>query len=260
MQKFFNFVKNDENEEVELYINGDIVDDDSPELYEAFGVKCVAPTGFKEQLKNCEGKNICVYIDSYGGDVAVASSIYTMLREYKGNVTVKIDSIAASAASVIAMAGDKVLMSPTAFMMIHDPATLIWGNITEVKQGYEMLKSVKEGIINAYERKCGDKATREKIAKLMTDETWLDYNAALKYGFVDGEIGTPRASIPQEVLNSLRNQRMVIYNKVKPQNKDVKTPQTPKSKGIEETDAEDKEAVKRRNINIYKAILLNKNR
>ena len=221
MSKFFNFINQAESKSADLYINGDIVDDESQEFYEAFGCKCVAPTGFKEQLNACGGKPVNVYIDSYGGDVVVASSIYTMLREYKGTVTVKIDSIAASAASVIAMAGDKVLMSQTAFLMIHDPSTLIWGNITEVKQGYDMLKAIKEGIINAYEHKCGDKISREKISKLMTDETWLDYNAALEYGFIDGEIGPDKSIIPQEVLNSLKNQRMVIYNKVKPQNKPV---------------------------------------
>lgn len=221
MAKFFNFINKVESESADLYINGDIVNDDDGEFYEAFGLKCSAPTGFKEQLNACGCKPINVYINSYGGDVGAASSIYTMLKEYKGQVTVKIDDVAASAASVIAMAGDKVLMSPTAFLMIHDPSTVIWGNITDVKQGYEMLKSIKEGIINAYERKCGDKTSREKISKLMTDETWLDYNKALEYGFVDGEIGAEMASIPHEVLNSLKNQRMVIYNKVKPQNKHV---------------------------------------
>lgn len=221
MPKFFNFINKAESESADLYINGDIVDDESQEFYEAWGCKCIAPTSFKEQLNACGGKPINVYIDSYGGDVAVASSIYTMLKEYKGNVTVKIDSIAASAASVIAMAGNKVLMSQTAFLMIHDPSTIIWGNITDVKQGYEMLKSIKEGIINAYAQKCGDKVNREKISKLMTDETWLDYNKALEYGFIDGEIGAEKEEIPEEVLNSLKNQRMVIYNKVKPQNKPI---------------------------------------
>lgn len=214
MPKFFNFINKAENESAELYISGDIVDDESQEFYEAFGWKCTAPSGFKEQLNACGGKPINVYIDSYGGDVVVASSIYTMLKEYKGEVTIKIDAIAASAASVIAMAGDKVLMSQTAFLMIHDPSTCILGNITEVKQGYEQLKSVKEGIINAYAQRAN--IGRDKIAKLMTDETWLDYNKALEYGFIDGDIGDGKVKIPQEVLNCMKAQRMVIYNKVKP--------------------------------------------
>lgn len=256
MIKFFNFINKEESESADLYINGEIVDDESKELYEAFGCKCVAPTGFKEQLNACGGKPINVYIDSYGGDVAVASSIYTMLREYKGQVTVKIDSIAASAASVIAMAGDKVLMSPTAFLMIHDPSTCVWGNITEVKQGYEKLKSVKDGIINAYERKSN--LTREKISNLMTDETWLDYNKALEYGFIDGEIGAEKITIPQEVLNNLKNQRIVIYNKVKPQNQPIQpvedtVKKTPAEKPQKPTEAEIK-AVEAR----FRAAMLNR--
>ena len=234
MQKFFNFVNDAERETADLYISGDIVDDESSEFYEAWGVKCVAPKGFKEQLNACNGKSVNVYIDSYGGDVLVASAIYTMLREYKGQVTVKIDSIAASAASVIAMAGDKVLMSPTAFLMIHDPSTLVWGNITEVKQGLDTLKAIKEGIINAYQRKCGDKASREKISKLMTDETWLDYNSALEYGFIDGEIGMEKTILPQEVINSLKNQRMVIYNRIKPENKSAQAVENTVEQSIEE--------------------------
>lgn len=221
MEKFFNFINSAESDNAELYISGDICDNDSKEILEAWGVECTAPRGFKEELAKCNGKPLTVYIDSYGGDVMAASSIYTMLREYKGNITIKIDSIAASAASVIAMAGDKVLMAPTAFLMIHDPATIAWGNITEVKQALDTLKAIKEGIINAYERKCGDKASREKISKLMTEETWLDYNSALEYGFVDGEIGVEKSIIPQEVINSIKNQRMVIYNKIKPQNEAV---------------------------------------
>lgn len=221
--KFFNFVKS--NEDAELYITGTIVDNDSAELYEAFGFDCTAPANFKKGLDELDGRPLTVYIDSYGGDVLVASSIYTMLREYKGKVTVKVDSIAASAASVIAMAGDKVLMSPTAYLMIHDPSTIVAGNITEVKQGLDALKSIKEGIINAYQRKSN--LSREKISKLMTDETWLDYNKALEYGFIDGEIGSEKLIVDPSVLDTIRNQKMAIYNMVtaqKPNNRPTVTP------------------------------------
>lgn len=259
MQKFFNFINNAEAEEAELYINGEIVNNDDSEFYEAFGIECTAPKGFKEQLTACNGKPISVYIDSYGGDVLSASAIYTMLREYKGQVTVKIDSIAASAASVIAMAGDKVLMSPTAFLMIHDPSTIVWGNITEVKQELDALRAVKEGIINAYERKCNGKASREKISKLMTDETWLDYNAALEYGFIDGEIGAEKSIVPQEILNTIKNQRMQIFNKIS--KKDIPQPQA-KTEETEAQPVEDngEEELKQKNLNRYKALLLNKRR
>ena len=207
--KFYNFVN--KATEVDLYINGEIVADQDKEFLEMWGYDCFAPTDFKEQLAECNGKPINVYIDSYGGDVLAASSIYTMLREYKGAKTVKIGSIAASAASVIAMAGDQILMSPTAFLMIHDPATVVGGNITEVKQGLESLQAVKEGIINAYERKCN--LSREQISELMTNETWLDYTKAKEYGFVDGEIGGKL--FDTTVLNSIKQRQMSIYNMVK---------------------------------------------
>ena len=191
-------------------------------------------TGYKSAHDEVVVNQIKVYIDSYGGDVLVASAINTMLREYKGQVTVKVDSIAASAASVIAMAGDNVLMSPTAYLMIHDPSTIAWGNITEIRQCLDSLKAIKEGIINAYERKCGDKASREKISKLMTDETWLDYNKAHEYGFVDGEIGGEKAIVPQEVLDSIKQQRMVIFNRARPQDKPAE-PQKAADKVVEQT-------------------------
>ena len=128
MNRFYNFVKTDTD--AELYITGDIASDDMAEFYEIFGENCTCPNGFKQSLDELDGSPLTVYIDSYGGDVIAASAIYTMLREYKGQVTVKIDSIAASAASVIAMAGDTVLMSRTAQLMIHDPSTEVWGNQT----------------------------------------------------------------------------------------------------------------------------------
>lgn len=230
--KFFNFVKN--NDDAELYINGDIVANDDTWLYDIFEVEHTAPKGFKEGLDALDGKPLTVYIDSYGGNVMAASSIYTMLREYKGKVTTKIDSIAASAASIIAMAGDEVLMSRTAYLMIHDPMTYIEGNITDVKQGLESLKAIKEGIINAYERKSN--LSREKIAKLMTDETWLDYNTALEYGFIDGEIGAEKQIIPQAVLDSIRNQKMAVYNMVSAKNKPCETVELPTSEVSDKVD------------------------
>lgn len=205
--KFYNFVNKEKD--VDLYINGEIVANEDKDFLEAWGFECFAPKDFKEQLTECGNKPINVYIDSYGGDVLAASSIYTMLREYKGRKTVKISSIAASAASVIAMAGDEVLMSPTAFLMIHDPATVVGGNITEVRQGLESLEAVKEGIINAYERKCN--LSREQISELMTNETWLDYTKAKEYGFADGEIGSQTLFTPT-VLNNIKQRQMSIYN------------------------------------------------
>ena len=107
-----------------------------------------------------------------------------MLKNHKGKVTVKIDGIAASAASVVAMAGDETLIAPTALMMIHDPSTSAMGNKADMEKAIELLEEVKESIINAYETK--SHLSRNKIAKLMSDETWLNAKKAHEMGFVDG--------------------------------------------------------------------------
>ncbi len=127
---------------------------------------------------------VTVWINSPGGDCVAAAQIYNMLMDYPADVTVKIDGIAASAASVIAMAGTRVLMSPVAMMMIHNPATIAFGDRTDMKKAIEMLDEVKESIVNAYEIKSG--LPRDKISKMMDAETWMNARKALEYGFVDG--------------------------------------------------------------------------
>ncbi len=128
--------------------------------------------------------NITVWINSPGGDCVAAAQIYNMLMDYKGDVTVKIDGIAASAASVIAMAGTKVLVSPVSMLMIHNPMTAAFGNSGEMQKAIEMLGSVKDSIINAYEIKTG--LSRAKLSHLMDAETWMDANKAVELGFADG--------------------------------------------------------------------------
>lgn len=113
-----------------------------------------------------------------------ASQIYTMLRNHKGRITVKIDSLAASAASVVAMAGDETLISPTGMIMCHDPSCIASGNKADMEKAIELLEEVKESIINAYEEKTH--LSRAKIAKMMTEETWLNAKKAHEMGFVDG--------------------------------------------------------------------------
>ncbi len=138
--------------------------------------------------------NITVWINSPGGDCVAAAQIYNMLMDYKGNVTVKIDGIAASAASVIAMAGNTVLMSPVSTMMIHNPATIAMGDHNEMQKAIEMLNEVKESIINAYEIKTG--LSRAKLSHLMDSETWMNANKAVELGFADGIIS--RDAFPEK--------------------------------------------------------------
>ena len=126
---------------------------------------------------------VTVWLNSPGGDCIAASQIYTMLMDYKDDVTVKIDGIAASAASVIAMAGTTVLMAPTALMMIHNPMTVAFGDTAEMQKAIDMLDEVKESIVNAYEIKTG--MSRAKISHLMDSETWMNANKAIELGFAD---------------------------------------------------------------------------
>ena len=182
MDKFWKFktIKNkigedEESTENVLFLNGVIAS-------ESWWDDDVTPKMFRDELDKCNG-DITVFINSPGGDCFAASEIYTALKEHKGNITVKINGIAASAASVIAMAGDMMEMSPTSMLMVHNPSMMLYGEASELEQGIEFLNEVKESIINAYQLKTG--LSRSKISHLMDAETWMNANAAHDYGFCD---------------------------------------------------------------------------
>jgi len=143
----------------------------------------VTPAMFKEELFSATGP-VTIWLNSPGGDCIAASQIYSMLMDYPGDITVKVDGIAASAASVIAMAGTRVLMAPTALMMIHNPATFAIGDHEDMRRTIEMLDEVKESIINAYEIKTG--LSRAKLSHLMENVTWMNAHKAVEMGFADG--------------------------------------------------------------------------
>ena len=179
MEKFWkwkNRIRNEDSGEVTervLELNGVIAE-------ESWFDDEVSPALFKQELNAGEG-DITVWINSPGGDCIAAAQIYNMLMEYKGNVTVKVDGIAASAASVIAMAGTSVLMSPVSMMMIHNPMVMAFGDHTEMEKAIEMLQSVKDSIINAYEIKTG--LSRVQISHMMDAETWMDAGKAAELGW-----------------------------------------------------------------------------
>ncbi|MCI6652658.1 MAG: Clp protease ClpP [Ruminococcus sp.] len=188
MKKFWKWKNQTQNSPTEriLTLNGTIAE-------ESWFDDDVTPQLFKEELLSGSG-DITVWINSPGGDCVAAAQIYNMLMDYKGNVTVKIDGIAASAASVIAMAGTEVLMSPVSTMMIHNPATVAMGDHNEMQKAIEMLNEVKESIINAYEIKTG--LSRAKLSHLMDSETWMNANKAVELGFADGIIS--RNAFPEK--------------------------------------------------------------
>lgn len=150
----------------------------------------ITPAVFASELSAGSGP-VTIWLNSPGGDVVAAARIYNMLLDYPGQVTVNIDGIAASAASVIAMAASRVAMSPVSMLMIHNPATLAMGDKTELSRALDMLESVKDSIINAYQLKTG--LSRAKLSKLMDAETWMDARAAIDLGFADELLNGNRA-------------------------------------------------------------------
>jgi len=215
LKRFWKFIRNAATEttpeSVELRIQGDIVSDDDVWLYEFLGMSTISPNAFKDELKKYVGKDITVWIDSYGGDVFAAAGIYNALKKHQGKVTVKIDSKAMSAASVIAMAGDEVLMSPVAIMMIHNPLTMAKGDMRDLRKAADVLDAVKSSIINAYALKTG--RSKAKISSMMDDETWMSANVAIKEGFADGILYTDKAE-SDSMMNFAFN-RYAIVNSAK---------------------------------------------
>ena len=174
MKKFWNWIHDDGGGRI-LRLEGPI---DS----ENFWGDEITHQMFREDLEAEDG-DVTVWINSPGGNVFAAAEIYTMLKDYAGKVTVKVASLAASAASVVAMAGDTVQMSPTALLMLHDPSTVAMGNTRDMEKAIAALNEVKEAIVNAYAAKSG--LRRGRIADLMSEETWLNAKKAVELGFAD---------------------------------------------------------------------------
>ena len=199
-------IKNMDTDQPEIHIDGPIQMDKSI-LAVLFGLPEQTAVGIRSDIKRMDGKDITVWINSIGGECYAASVIYTALREHRGKVTVKVDGSAISAASVIAMAGDEVLMSPTSVMMIHNPMTSVDGDAADMKKAIEILEETKDNIINAYVKKC--KKSRQEIADLMDAETWMGANKAVEMGFADGILFTEEGNEPSNAaVTAVRS----IYN------------------------------------------------
>lgn len=206
MKRFWNW-SGPQNQRV-LTINGTIAED-------SWVDDEVTPQVFQDELSQGKGP-IDLWLNSPGGDCVAASRIYTMLMNYPDDVNVKIDGIAASAASVIAMAGTKVSVAPTAMIMIHNPLTIVGGQKEDLVQAAQMLAETKESIINAYELKTN--LPREKISAMMDDETWMNVNKAIELGFADEMLG--HDTQPTDCYSySDRQSTLVLINKLKPTTK-----------------------------------------
>ena len=200
-RKFWNWVQN-EGEKRTLFLDGEISDETW------FGDE-VTPAIFREELHAAEG-DVVLWINSPGGDCFAAAQIYNMLMDYPGSVTVKIDGLAASAASVIAMAGSTVEISPVGMILVHNPMTVSIGDVQEMERAIALLAEVKESIINAYEIKTG--MSRAKISRLMDAETWMNAKKAVELGFADAILNGEKGRPTSDEADGLIFSRVAVTN------------------------------------------------
>lgn len=179
---------------VKIPIKGAVVSNDDADVYDWLGYDYASPRQVESVLNDTDG-DVEVDIASGGGSVFAASEIYTMLKAYSGKVVVNIQGLAASAASVIAMAGDEVNMSPTSQMMIHKASTISMGNADDLDHDSKMLDVTDQSIVNAYENKTGLK--RDDILQMMAKETWMTAQDAVDKGFADNVAVDTPAQQPQ---------------------------------------------------------------
>lgn len=197
-----------EPEKAELRIDGYIVDDDDAWLYELFGIAAASPNAFREELAKYNGKPLDIWINSPGGSVFAGAGIYNALKSRNGSTNVKIDALAASAASVIAMAGDTIQISPVGAMMIHNPLTDVsQAYASDLRKQADVLDEIKESIMNAYQLKTGK--PRSKISSMMDDETLMSAKTAIKEGFADSMLYGDKNSSAQP-MNFAFNRHIVM--------------------------------------------------
>jgi len=159
----------------------------------------ITPQMFKDEL-NAKGKGqpVTLLVNSPGGEVIAASVIRSIIQEYPGKVTADIIGLAASAATIVITGADHIRMRESALFMIHDPSGITWGTIDEIKQFLDILKTVKDTIVDTYQTKTGMKS--EKLAKMMTDETWMTAREAKDYGFIDEVVKGSIKKVPANLI------------------------------------------------------------
>ena len=170
-------IKNQTDDSADLYFYGDIVSswwgawDDSDQY----------PEAIRTFLDGVKGKNLNIYINSGGGSVFAGIAIYNMLKRHQGFKTVYVDGLAASIASVIALAGDKIIIPSNAFLMIHKPWSGMWGNANELRKMADDLDAIEQGIMNIYSDNLKEGVDIETIRQMVQDETWLNGPEAANY-------------------------------------------------------------------------------
>lgn len=166
----------------QIDIRGVIVPDDDKWIYDWLEILATSPGDIRRLLAEANGEKLVVTINSYGGDVQAGQEMYTLLREYSGSVLIRIQSMAASAASVVAMAGESEI-SPVAQLMIHNVSTRASGDHRAMEHAAEILRNSDRALVSAYVAKTG--RPEEEILDMMDRETWMTAQQAVDEGFVD---------------------------------------------------------------------------
>lgn len=169
------------------YIDSDVIfgDEITPELFHEILY------GDRDEMAD----DVAITLNSYGGDCNAAVRIYDDIRAYKGSVQITISGTAASAGTIVASAADRLAITPGSLMMVHDPSMIVGGNARELAAAIDALKACKDGILNIYQQRVGDKLTRDELDAMMAATTWMDASAALANGFVDAIAETKKGSV-----------------------------------------------------------------
>lgn len=218
-------VKNSTDTHAELYFYGDIVSD----WQCAFDDIDQYPEAVRDFLKEHEGKDLDIYINSGGGAVFAGLAIYNMLKRHKGHKRVHVDGIAASIASIIAFAGDEVLVPSNAFLMIHKPTVSLWGNADDFRKTADELDIFQDGLVSTYVERALEGVTKEEIDKMVNAETWLTGEQAKEYfditvtpevqmaAKLEKDSISKYKQIPESLLNSLEKPEKTPKNEKNPQ-------------------------------------------
>lgn len=207
-------IKNFTETSADLYFYGDIVSS----WWGAWDDTDQYPSAVRDFLNEAKGKDLNIYINSGGGAVFAGMAIYNMLKRHEGFKTVYVDGLAASIASVIALAGDKVIIPANAYFMIHKPWMMAIGNANELRDMADTLDTVEEGILNVYKEHLVDGVDIETIKEMMEQETWMTGEEAAKYFNIEvgqaieavaysGEMLDKFQNAPQQLKQQLKNEK-----------------------------------------------------
>lgn len=209
--KYLTIKQQANNDEADVYIDGEIVTDEYLD-------SDTSASGFRDALKEIgDVKTINLHINSPGGSVFEGTAIFNMLKNSKAFINVYIDGLAASIASVIAMAGDKIYMPANAMMMIHNPWVVCEGNADELRKMADDLEKIGSLSIDTYVKRSNGKANAEEIQNLMDEETWLTAKEAVELGLADEVVESNKmaASINSKDAKRYRNVPNNIIQKQK---------------------------------------------